>query len=392
MANDALISPKRLARNQVLGLGTTQTIAWASSYYLPAILAEPMAADLGVQPGYAFIPVSLALVLSALISPMVGHHIDRRGGRRLLVASSVCFSLGLLLLALAQGPVLLGVSWLVLGLAMGGGLYEAAFATLVRYEGSLARSSIITVTLMAGFASTIGWPLTAALSSAIGWRGACVVWAVAHLVVALPVHLALPKAVPSQPGHPLTEASSQLRGPSRRALPWLAVAFAGTWFVATGMATHLPRLFVLTGLTLPVAVACAALVGPAQVAARILEATFLRRFHPLWSARVAALAHPLGAMALWCGAPLALAAGGFALFHGAGNGILTIAKGTLPLVLFGSAGYGRLQGWLTVPARLAQAAAPLAYGLAIDGLGPGVWWLSAACGALVFLCLLRVRA
>jgi hypothetical protein len=169
----------------------------------------------------------------------------------------------------------------------------------------------------------------------------------------------------------------------------LAVEFAATWFVSTAMAAHLPRLLQASGATLAVAVGIGALVGPAQVAGRVLEFGWLRRVHPLLSARLAALMHPLGALALSAfGAP---AAALFALLHGAGNGILTIAKGTLPLVLFGPAGYGHRQGWLMVPARVAQALAPWLFGVWLDRWGAHAVWASAGVGLLAFAALWRLR-
>jgi hypothetical protein len=154
------------------------------------------------------------------------------------------------------------------------------------------------------------------------------------------------------------------------------------------MAAHLPRLLQAHGLTLAAALALAALVGPAQVAARLLEFGFLRKVHPLLSAQLATAAHPVGAVLLMVvGGPAALL---FTVLHGAGNGILTIAKGTLPLVIFGPQGYGARQGLLMMPARVAQAFAPLVFGLAIDQFGGGALWVSTGVGlvglaALVWL-------
>jgi hypothetical protein len=170
----------------------------------------------------------------------------------------------------------------------------------------------------------------------------------------------------------------------------LALAFAATWFISTAMAAHLPRLLQASGATLATAVAVGALVGPAQVAGRVFEFGLLRRIHPLFSARVAALMHPLGAAVLALfGAPAAAA---FALLHGAGNGILTIAKGTVPLVLFGPLGYGRRQGWLMVPARIAQALAPWLFGVSLDRWGADAVWISASVGLVAFAALWRLRS
>jgi hypothetical protein len=166
----------------------------------------------------------------------------------------------------------------------------------------------------------------------------------------------------------------------------LAFVFAATWFISTAMAAHLPRLLQAGGATLAAAVAAGALVGPAQVGARMLEYGVLRRLHPLLSARLATLMHPLGALVLTLlGAPAAAA---FTILHGAGNGILTIAKGTLPLVLFGPHGYGERQGVLMVPARVAQAFAPWLFGLCLDRWGAGALGLSASLGFAAFAALM----
>ena len=135
--------------------------------------------------------------------------------------------------------------------------------------------------------------------------------------------------------------------------------------------------------------AVGALVGPAQVAGRLLEFGLLRRLHPLLSARLAGLAHPAGVLVLMAlGGPGAAA---FALLHGTGNGIMTIAKGTLPLVLFGPAGYGARQGWMMMPARVSQALAPVLFGLALQRWGAQALWLSAALGLLAFTALMAIK-
>lgn len=168
-----------------------------------------------------------------------------------------------------------------------------------------------------------------------------------------------------------------------------AAVFAATWVVSTGMAAHLPRLLQVAGASPAAAVAAAALVGPAQVAARLVEFGLMRRAHPLVSARVATVLHPLGAVALALfGGP---AAAVFTVLHGAGNGLLTIAKGTLPLALFGPAGYGLRTGLLSVPARVAQAGAPLAFGLLLDLVGLGVLAVSAGLGLASAVALLALR-
>lgn len=381
----------------VIPLGMTQTLAWASSYYLPAMLAVPMARDVGVTTQTVFAAFSLALVVSALVGPWSGRLIDRHGGQPVLVGTSLVFAGGLVALGLADSPATLFAAWALLGLAMGSGLYEAAFASLVRLYGHDSRNAITGITLMAGFASTVGWPLSAWLESRYGWRGACFAWAGLHLLVGLPLNARLPRAHPV----PRIEASGELAPAPTSALSpdmpsptlttvLLAFVFAVTWFISTAMAAHLPRMMQVAGASLAVAVAVGALVGPAQVAGRLLEFGFLRRVHPLLSARLAALAHPIGAMALVLVCPVAAPL--FAVLHGAGNGILTIAKGTLPLVLFGPMGYGARQGWLMLPARVTQAMAPYLFGLVLDRLQAGALWFTASLGLAGFGALLWLRS
>ena len=369
----------------VIALGTAQTLAWGSSFYLPAMLAAPMARDLGLLPSHIYAALSMALIISALISPWAGRRIDRVGGRRVLVASSGLFALALVMLGLSQGPLTLAAAWAVVGLAMGCGLYDTAFAALVRLYGADARKAITGITLIAGFASTVGWPLSALMESLWGWRGACFGWAALHLLLGLPLNLWLPRVMDapaatvatSQPrAH--TNLAQALSPPavSRGRLALVATLFALMGFVSTSVATHLPTLLQTAGAPLATAVALAALAGPAQVAARLVELGFLSRFSPLLAARLAALGHPLGAACLLALGPVGALP--FVLLHGLGNGLLTIVRGTLPLALFGAQGYGARQGWIALPGRLLGALSPWLLGLVLERFGVATLWLTSA--------------
>ncbi|MDT7950000.1 MAG: MFS transporter [Acetobacteraceae bacterium] len=368
----------------VLILGTTQTLAWASSVYLPAVLAGPLAADLHVPTDWVFAAVSAALLLSALLSPALGRSIDRYGGRAILAGSNLVFAAGLLLLATASTLAGAAAAWALIGIGMAAGLYEAAFATVAALYGREARGAITGITLIGGFASTIGWPLTTYLIAAYGWRDACLTWAALHLLVGLPLNLLLPRAAtaPSREPPPAPPAGAV----PARPMILLIVAFTAVAFVTSAMAAHLPRLLVMAGMDRSAAIAAAALVGPAQVAARLAEFGLLRRLSARNMARLAASLHPAGAAALaLVGAPAALV---FTLLHGAGNGMLTIARGILPLALFGPDRYGARAGLLAAPARFGQAAAPLLFGLLLDraGLFPALL-LSFTLGTLATLAL-----
>jgi MFS family permease len=370
-------------------LGITQTLAWGSTYYLTAVFADPISDTLGLPRTWFFGIFSAALLLSGLLGPLAGQMIDRYGGRDVLVATNLTFAAGLALMAYAANAAGLAVAWAVLGIGMGFGLYEAAFATVAGLYGREARNAITGITLFAGFASTVGWPTSAFFIDVLGWRGACLAWAALHLLVGLPMNrLLVPRT------HPVTpENAPEQTAPS--VVPWtmivLACVFGATWFVSTAMASHLPRLLEAMGSTPALAIFAASLVGPAQVAARVIEFTLLRRMSPMISARLATGLHPIGATLLGVFGPVAAIP--FVLLHGGGNGMLTIARGTLPLALFGAAGYGLRTGILAAPARILQGGAPLLFGLVLDRGGPlAALLLSGVMTSASFLALFAINA
>jgi MFS family permease len=374
----------------VVPLGVTQTIAWGSSYYICAILAEPIARDLAVTPTYVYAALSGALVIAGLLGPRVGTIIDTVGGRGLLCVTNIVFAAGLALLAASYSLTMLVLAWVVLGIGMGAGLYEAAFATLTRLYGHAARSPITGITLLAGFASTVSWPLTTWLNAGYGWRTACLVWAAIHLLIALPLNLALPRPTTSALAENDEDAIDVTsKAAERRAMILVAYIFAAVSFVSVGLSAVLPALLVSLGATPAAALFASTLVGPAQVAARIVEASVLKRFHPLTSTRLATVLHPLGALLIAATGPVSAAA--FAILYGAGNGIITIARGTLPLALFGPVGFGRRTGLIAMPARLLGAIAPLVLGFAMQSSSSGILWMTSllSLSALAVLFVLR---
>ena len=224
----------------VIALGFAQTLAWGSTYYLPAILAVPIARDLGLPSSWLFAVFSGALLLTAVLGPSVGRRIDGYGGRGVLAASNLIFALGLAALGFAEGLGGVIVAWVLIGIGMGAGLYDAAFATLTTLYGNKARGPITGITLIAGLASTICWPISAVLDAEYGWRTACFVWAVAHLVIGLPLNLLL--GPPTAHAAAAAPSGADAVPAHRRAMVLLALVFAAAWFVTGAMAAHLPRL------------------------------------------------------------------------------------------------------------------------------------------------------
>jgi MFS family permease len=350
-------------------LGFTQCLAWGSSYYLLTVLAQPIAADTGWPLTWVVAGLSLGLLIAGVASPAMGRAIERHGGRPVLAFGSVILALGLAGLGLSQSLISYFAAWAILGLGMAVGLYDAAFATLGRLYGTYARGLITNLTLIGGFASTAAWPLSALLVETWGWRGACVAYAGMHLALGLPMHVLLlpakvtPPVAASRPTLPSAgaESSSSTEDPRTRRHQVLFVWLLGMQFtlqviISSVLSVHLLTMLQRLGLELAAAVALSTLVGPSQVGGRVLEVAFGRRFHPVSTAIAASLFVLAGLTLLLTMHPAIMAAA--LVLYGAGNGIKTIVKGTLPLALFGSSGYATLLGRLAMPMLLAQAVAP----------------------------------
>jgi hypothetical protein len=354
-------------------LGITQILAWGSTFYLLAVLAPVIAAETGWPKTFVVGGLTLGLVAASLVSPRVGRAVEATGGRPVLAGSALVMAAGLAALGLAESRIAYLAAWLVIGLGMGAGLYDAAFATLGRLYGSTARSAITTLTLFGGFASTVGWPLSAFFVETLGWRGACFAYAAIHLLVVAPLYLAL---LPRRPGPaPVAISAAAPSGgpaPQPARVDGLLRLTLATGLTVSGLATavlsvHLITLLQARDLALAAAVGLAAMVGPSQVGARVLETAIGRRFHPIWTAAASALLTFVGVAVLASGAailPLAL------ICYGAGIGIRSIVKGTLPLALFGPHGYAALMGRLALPQLLVAALAPLAAAWLLEAAGP----------------------
>ena len=347
-------------RRAIAALGITQILAWGSSYYLPAVLAKPIVATTGWPYGWVIGGLSVGLLVSGLAAVGVGRAIDRHGGRPVLAASAILLATGLTILAAAPNPLIYLLAWLVLGLGMGAGLYDAAFSTLGRLYGGGARSAITSLTLWGGFASTACWPLSAALVEGIGWRGTCLVYAALHLAVSLPLHLlAIPGVASDDRPCRITTAIRPADPPPPPVHPavfrLLATILVIGGTVSVMWSVHLIAILQAGGISLGAAVGLGALVGPAQVGARVVEMLTGGHHHPVATLAVSVVLIASGLALLWGGWPIPALA---LLSYGAGNGIWSIARGTLPLALFGASGFAVLMGRLAMPSLIAQSLAP----------------------------------
>jgi MFS family permease len=158
----------------ITALGIAQILAWGTSFYFPAVFAEPIVAETGWSLGFVVGGTSIGLLTAGLISPQVGRASDVHGGRPVLLASSLFYATGLALVGFSPALPIYLAGWVLIGIGMGSGLYDdAVFAALGRMYGSEARGPITNLTLFGGFASTVCWPLSAFMIEQFGWRSAC---------------------------------------------------------------------------------------------------------------------------------------------------------------------------------------------------------------------------
>jgi MFS family permease len=371
-------------------LSLTEILCWGILIYPPVLIMPHMTADRGWPLAFGMAGFSIGLVTSGMLSPTVGHLIDRHGGNSVMAAGALAGALGLILVTFAAHPAAYLACWLLLGVAMSSTLYDPAFATLTRIFGASARRQITFVTFAGGFASTVGWPATQLLLEHVGWRGAYWTFAAVLDGFALPRSIAVaPLPVASHPG--------ALPAPTMRPEGWpfilLAAAFALHAFILSGVTSNWLAMLQRGGMDGATVVAIGALFGPAQVAARLADFVLAGRTHPLWIARgaVALMAFAF-AMLSFAGAS-ALVAALFAIAFGAANGVMTIARGALPLLMFGPAGYGRVIGRIARPALLLQALAPFVVASAFERFSDRTVLEAGIVGALLALaCFLVIRA
>ena len=369
-------------------LGVAQILAWGTSFYFPAVFAGPIVADTGWSLGWVVGGTSVGLLVAGLISPQVGRIIDLHGGRPVLLASSLFYAAGLIGIGLSPALPIYLFAWVLLGIGMGTGLYDAVFAALGRMYGSAARGPITNLTLFGGFASTICWPLSAFMIEHIGWREACFVYAGLHLVVALPLQTAVIRRAPKQGVADIAAVEpAQPVLPARIANETLIFAMlALVLSIAAGIGSIVIVSFMIflqaRGVDYAAAVSLGTLFGPAQVGARVIERVFGGHYHPIWTMIACCVLMAIG---------LLLLAGHFQflvliiLIYGGGYGISWIGRGTLPLALFGPIRFPRLMGRLAFPSLIVQALAPSAGALLIEAQGA-----DATIGVLTALALINV--
>ncbi|WP_210208763.1 MFS transporter [Bosea caraganae] len=388
----------------ILALGITQVIGYGTLYYAFAVLAPRLTASFGWAPEWTYGGFAAGLLIGGAVAPFTGRMIDRYGTRLVMTLGSALAGLSLLALAEARGPVSYFVAMIAVEIVSTMVFYDAAFAALTQARGAGARRAISQLTLIGGFASTLFWPLTTTLLAWLDWRGIYRAYGVLQLVLCVPLHLVLlPGRVNRAPEMPKPDgaapvlAATYLEGEARRsAFILLAFAFSLQGFVVSAMSIHLLTMLQGLGLSAAVAVTIGAMVGPSQVAGRLVEMLFGKNVSPVTTAWLSALLMPLGFLLLMLGSTTATLAGLFAIAYGISMGLGSIVRGTVPLQLFGPVGYGAMLGKLSAPGLVIKAAAPLAFAMLIEraGLMPGnalMVALSALAASALFLLARKVR-
>ncbi|GAB4265651.1 MAG: arsenite efflux MFS transporter ArsK [Pararhodobacter sp.] len=384
-ADSPVVSGRWAALRPVITLGLTQIIGFGTLFYAFGVLVTPMSADLGLSVPFAYGALSAALLIGSLTAPAAGRLVDRFGARAMMALGSVATAGVFGLLSLVGGAIgliaVLSLAEIIAALV----LYDAAFAALAQIFGQArARRAITQMTLLGGFASTVFWPLTLALVESFGWRVTCGAFAMFHLLICLPLHLSLPRKArgmtpdPSLPRFPTVAPALQ-----RRAMVLVATGFAVSWTVMSAFSTQwVPALGAL-GLSETAAVAAGALMGPAQVGARVIEMVLAQNRHPMVTALIAMGCLAASVVVLLAGPPGFATAALFAVLFGIGQGLGTVIRGTVPLALFGPHGYAERLGRLASLRQLVGALSPFAMAGALALFGPSVTLVLA--GALALL-------
>lgn len=365
----------------IAALGLTQIIGYGTLYYSFSILAPDMARSFDWSTEWIFGALSAALLIGGLAAPLMGRWIDRFGAGRIMTAGSAVAAAALVACAFAPGKVAFVAALIAVETASNLVQYGAAFALLVQIRPRVAQRSITYLTLIAGFASTIFWPITTALHAHLSWQNVYLIFAALNLTVCLPIHAWLSRGVSETRRRSADETAKRIEPslqPSARrpAFILMVTGFALESFVNAALLVHMVPVMSALGLG-AMAVVVGTLFGPSQVLSRLINMVFGESLSQVMLAIICAVLLPAALVILIATAPSVPGALVFAVVFGLGSGLNSIVYGTLPLALFGSDGYGRRQGQIMSVRLVVSSMAPFALAFLMGNLGVS-WSLSIA--------------
>ncbi len=397
-------SPSLLRRRAIATLSISQMIGWGTTLYVPSIMGSEMRPALGLSNEVIFGGISLMLVAGALASTRIGAAHDRYGAWRVMTAGSLVMTLALVVLAFSQGLVSYTLAWCLIGIAMPMSLSTGAYNAIAQIDASGARRVITILTFFTGVTSSVFWPLTAWLQHAVGWRETCLLFAAAHGLVCLPLHLfALPRRAFAGAFPPDAADTNEYGSvaPKDRAVSelLLMIAFSCQSFVSWGLLVHIFDMLREFGLPGSLAVTIASFRGPCQVLARFVDMVFGSRYPAMRTGAIAVALQSVAVLPLLVTpAGSVVAAVCFTVIFGLSDGLMTVVRPAIPLGLYGRHGYGAVVGRLSRPQNLVSAVAPIVFAamLARLGIGPALWLslavsLAALAGMLALLRLLPAK-
>jgi len=352
----------------VWALSVTQVVGWGTIYYGIALLMPPIERELGWSRDAVSAAYSLGLLVAGFAALPVGMIMDRIGGRATMTVGSVLGGALFALLGEVQSYPAFIALWIALGACMALVLYEAAFVVITLAFGTEYRKGITVCTFAGGLASSIFWPITDALLGAYGWRETATILGLVNILICAPLHFFLlpggakakAKIAPTETMAAKTTLGELLR---LRSFWLLALSFTAYGFVASALSVHQIPLLREAGVGDTTAVVFASLVGVMQVAGRVIEFLFGRR----WTAAQVGLAMtalmPASMAVLWFAGTNGLLILLYVTAYGIANGVITIVRGAIPVELYGREGYGAISGALSAPSVVARAIGPWAAAL-----------------------------
>ncbi|MFP3520903.1 MFS transporter [Pantoea sp. SIMBA_072] len=359
-----------LTGRSIFCIGMTQLINWGITFYMPGVFGAAIMAETGWSPVVTFSGLTVAMLVMGLVSPLTGSVMARTGGRMMMMAGTFAITIGCFLMAITHSTVAWIAVWVLTGVGMRLALYDAAFALLVETAGAGARRAVSLVTLLGGLASAVFWTAGAALLHITDWRHALLVYGCAGLVgllflTAVPAGRRVKPPAAGRSELPAAGTAEERKGFISGL--WYAALIALLSFVSTGVSTHFPQI--LAAYSMPALAGM--LWGVGQVSARLLDVASGARISALGLNLITGILLPLCFMTGLAGYVTPVATALFVLGYGAVNGLCTVVKALLPLVLFDPQHYARKTGMLLSPGFFLAALAPSAYAMLLERDGVG---------------------